>query len=349
MNKEIKYAVVIPAYNPDEKFVSFIEILRKNGIFVIVIDDGSKAECSSYFTAAEQYGCVVLHHDRNRGKGQALRTGFAELIRLNEKGAGLEYAVTADCDGQHRYDAITAVVQAAADSTESPAGPALIIGGRFRDSDEKVPLKSKIGNNFTRGLFKLVTGISIHDTQTGLRAVPAKLFEEMLLIKGDRYEYEMNMLLLIRSWGIPYREIPITTIYYNNNAGSHFHPFRDSFLVISQILKFACSSLISFLVDYVLFMILELYFDYAPAYAIARLTSGMLNYILNAKVVFGKMTKMTFLKYFVVWGLILAAGSLGGMVIKDVLHLPNLVCKIFVDLPLFCVSYFVQKHFVFKK
>lgn len=44
----------------------------------------------------------------------------------------------------------------------------------------------------------------------------------MLLIKGDRYEYEMNMLLLIRSWGIPYREIPITTIYYNNNAGIPF-------------------------------------------------------------------------------------------------------------------------------
>lgn len=349
MSNPIKYAAIIPAYNPDEKFVSFIEILRKNGICVIAVDDGSREACKPYFTGAERCGCIVVRHDRNQGKGQALRTGFAELIRLNQKGAGFLYAVTADCDGQHSFEAISAVMQAASESCGSPEGPALIIGGRFRDNGEKVPLKSKIGNSFTRGLFKLATGIAIYDTQTGLRAVPEKLFGEMLKIKGDRYEYEMNMLLSIKSWGIPYREIPITTIYYDNNAGSHFHPFRDSFLVISQILKFACASLISFLVDYVVFLILARFLDYAPAYVIARVTSGIINYVLNAKVVFGKMTKMTFVKYFIVWGLILAVGSLGGTLIQDVLRLPNLVCKIFVDLPLFCGSYLIQKHFVFKK
>lgn len=348
MRSTVKYAVIIPAYNPDEKFVSFIEVLRENGIFTIAVDDGSAAECGPYFTKAEQNGCVVLRHEKNQGKGQALRTGFSEMIRLNEKGAGFEYAVTADCDGQHSFEAISDVIRAAAESAASPAGPAFIIGGRFQDTGEKIPLKSKIGNNFTRGLFKLVTGLTIHDTQTGLRGIPSKLFGEMLEVKGDRYEYEMNMLLSIKNWGIPYREIPITTIYFDNNAGSHFHPFRDSVLVISRILKFACSSLLSFLVDYVLFLILARYIDYALAYAVARVSSGILNYLLNAKVVFGKMTKATFLKYFVVWGLILAVGSLGGTLIQDVLKLPNLVCKIFVDLPLFWASYFVQKHFVFK-
>ena len=349
MSKTMKYAVIIPAYNPDDKFVAFIEILRKNGIFVIAVDDGSRDECESRFQTAEERGCVVIHHDGNKGKGQALRTGFAELIRLNQKGGGFAYAITADCDGQHSYEAIKDVAQAAEASMETQDGPALIIGGRFRDTGEKVPLRSRLGNGFTRGLFRLVTGIAIYDTQTGLRAIPERLFKEMLELKGDRYEYEMNMLLSVKSWGVPYREIPIETIYYDNNAGSHFHAFRDSFLVISQILKFACSSLLSFLLDYVLFLILARFLDYAVAYAAARAASGILNYFLNAKVVFGKMTKGTFLKYFIVWVTILALGSLGGTLIQDVLKLPSLVCKIFVDLPLFCASYFVQKHYVFKK
>ncbi len=349
MSNLLKYAVIIPAYNPDEKFTAFVRLLREHRIFVIVIDDGSRAECAPYFTAAEEAGCVVLRHEENRGKGAALRTGFTELIRLNEKNAGFAYAVTADCDGQHDCRAIADVMAAAEQSVLEQNNPALIIGGRFRDQEEKVPLKSKIGNGFTRGIFKLATGLPIHDTQTGLRAVPEKLFARMLEIKGDRYEYEMNMLLLIKSWGVPFREIPISTIYYDNNAGSHFHPVRDSILVISQILKFAAASLISFLFDYLLFILLSGYLSYGVSYAAARGASGLLNYLLNAKVVFGRMTKLTFVKYFILWACILAVGTLGGTLIEDVLQLPKLVCKVCIDLPLFCVSYFAQKHLVFKK
>ena len=357
MNTHIKYAVMVPAYNPDERFVPFIKILRDNNIFVIIVDDGSRSECRKYFTEAENMGCAVLRHEINKGKGQALRTGFTEVIRFNDKGAGFQYVITADCDGQHSFEAISDVLQAAEASIEAPGGPAMIIGGRFRDTNEKVPLKSRIGNGFTRGLFKIATGVTIHDTQTGLRAVPEKLYHEMLSIKGDRYEYEMNMLLSIKSWGIPYQEIPITTIYYDNNSGSHFNPVRDSILVISQILKFACSSLLSFLLDYVLFLLLlkllAPYVDskllYAASYAVARIVSGIFNYFLNAKVVFGRMTKKTFFKYLFVWACILLLGTLGGTLIKDILKLPGLLCKIFVDVPLFCASFYVQKYFVFKK
>ena len=359
MSAPIRYAILIPAYHPDARFLPFVKELREHGHFVLVIDDGSGPECALNFTQAEQAGCVVLRHEQNQGKGQAPRTGFQELIRLNQKGMGFDYAITADCDGQHSYDAISDVAAAAQNSMKDGHKPAMIIGGRFRDTGEKIPLKSRIGNSFTRGLFRLATGVKIYDTQTGLRAVPAELFEKMLEIKGDRYEYEMNMLLSIRSWGIPYEEIAITTIYYDNNAGSHFHPFRDSFLVISQILKFACASLLSFLVDYVLFLVfiwllercMEVGHDlsYAVSYAAARILSGVVNYVLNAKVVFGSMTRHSFAKYFLVWICILTIGTLGGTLLRDVLGLPGILCKIFVDLPLFFGSYFIQKHFVFKK
>lgn len=351
MNNKVKYVVVIPAYKPDEKFVNFVSLLTEKNIPVVAVDDGSGEACNKFFEAAEEKGCVVVHHEVNRGKGQALRTGFEEVIRLNSKGAGYNYVVTADCDGQHDINAITAVVEAAEESMSDEKGPAFVIGGRFRDDGEKVPLKSKLGNGFTRLVFKIATGLSIHDTQTGLRAVPESLFEEMLKVKGDRYEYEMNMLLQIKTWRVQYKEVGIKTIYYDNNAGSHFHPFRDSFLVISQILKFALSSMLSFVLDYLLFVVFStvLGWEYAVAYAIARVISGLFNYAFNAKVVFGKSSGKSFLKYLCVWTLILALGSLGGQLINGYLGMPKIVCKLIVDLPLFCLSYILQKRFVFKR
>lgn len=351
MSNNIKYVVLIPAYKPDSKFVDFVTLLKQQHIPVVAVDDGSGENCAQFFEEAQQQGCVVVHHEINRGKGQALRTGFEEIIRLNSKGAGYNYVVTADCDGQHDINAINVVVKAAEESMNEKKGPAFVIGGRFKDDGEKIPFKSRLGNGFTRLIFKVATGLHIHDTQTGLRAIPQSLFEEMLKVKGDRYEYEMNMLLQIKTWHVQYKEVPITTIYYDNNAGTHFHPLRDSFLVISQILKFALSSMISFALDYLLFIVFSSLFgwEYYLSYACARVLSGLFNYLLNAKVVFGKLSCKSFLKYLCVWALILTLGSFGGQLMNGLLNMPKLICKLLVDLPLFCLSFFLQKRFVFKR
>ena len=303
----MKYAVIIPAYNPDDKFVAFIEILRKNGIFVIAVDDGSRDECESRFQTGEERGCVVIHHDGNKGKGLALRTGFAELIRLNQKGGGFAYAITADCDGQHSYEAIKDVAQAAEASMETQDGPALIIGGRFRDTGEKVPLRSRLGNGFTRGLFRLVTGVAIYDTQTGLRAIPERLFKEMLELKGDRYEYEMNMLMEARLRHIEILEIPIETVYIEENKSSHFRPFRDSVKIYSvffkHLSKFVISSMSATVIDFAIYAImLNAVFGYTEentsfldnltdyriviSFIVARILSSAFNFIINKYVVF---------------------------------------------------------------
>lgn len=349
---KINYIVLIPAYNPDEKLISFVKTLRDNSVSVLVVNDGSKLECNSVFTEVENLGCTLVSHEINKGKGQAIRTGIEKIIEMNKNGSNIDYVVTADCDGQHSYDAITDVISEAENSIETPKGPAIILGGRFKDNKETVPLKSRIGNSFTRGVFKIATGTSIYDTQTGLRAIPKKLFEELLKVKGDRYEYEMNMLLQISTWGVPYKEIPIQTIYFDNNAGSHFHPVRDSLLVLSQILKYVFSSLASVLFDYILFFILTRFssvFSVGLAYAVARLTSSVFNYLLNANIVFHKVSKYSAIKYFVLSLSLTAIGSIVTGYVSSIIVLPKLIYKIFIDIPMFCFSYYIQRKFVFRK
>ena len=349
---KVNYIVLIPAYNPDEKLINFTKILRDNNVAVLVVNDGSKRECSSVFEEVEKLGCTLISHDINRGKGQALRTGIEKIMNMNEAGDSFDYIVTADCDGQHSYEAITDVMSEAEKSIDLPKGPAIILGGRFKDNKETIPLKSRIGNSFTRGVFKIATGTSIYDTQTGLRALPKKLFGELLKVKGDRYEYEMNVLLQISTWGVPYKEIPIQTIYFDNNAGSHFHPVRDSLLVLSQILKYVFSSLASVLFDYILFFVLTRFssvFSVGLAYAVARLTSSVFNYLLNANIVFHKMSKYSAIKYFILSLSLTVIGSIVTGYVSSIIELPKLVYKIFIDIPMFFVSYYIQRKFVFRK
>ena len=350
----MKYIVLIPAYKPDEKLVDFAKALKAENIDALIVDDGSGEECARYFEECEALGYKVVHHPVNRGKGAALRTGFSEL---KDNHGDAECIITADSDGQHDIDAIRTVAEAC-----EKAPDALVLGGRFRD-DEDIPAKSRFGNTFTRAVFKLATGLSVHDTQTGLRGVPVSAIPNMLETKGDRYEYEMNMLLNLKTWNMPFVEVPIKTIYFDNNSGSHFHPIRDSFLIMRQILKFISASLISFVVDwllYILFLhvIFRLIFGKGagelPSWTVplsyfgARIISGVVNYLLNSRFVFKSAGKRQFIGYFVLWAVILGLGMLGSFLIKDLLGWPGIVCKLLVDLPLFLLSYFVQREVIFK-
>ncbi|MBE7065983.1 MAG: glycosyltransferase [Ruminococcaceae bacterium] len=344
----MKYVVLIPAYNPDEKMTSFLEILKEHNIDVIVVDDGSKAECKQYFDVARAFGYTVLTHSVNKGKGRALKTGF-EYVVSND--IDVDYVITADCDGQHAFESI----QDVAAEGEASGCEALILGGRFRDDGDKLPIRSNIGNTTTRLIFRLATGLKIYDTQTGLRAIPKSLFKEMIKLKGDRYEYEMNMLLKINEWDIPCREISIKTIYFNNNKGSHYSTFKDSVRILSRILIFTLSSFISFVVDYGLFILFTaLLAGRAPghvaiAYLIGRVVSSILNFTLNSKFVFKQFSWSCVIKYFILCIIVMAIGAAGSHVLEDWFGVPDVVCKIVIDLPLFFVSYIGQKKFVFNK
>ncbi len=356
--------ILIPAYKPEESFVEFSRRLREEGHTVVAVDDGGGELFAGVFERVEALGVTVLHHEVNRGKGQALKTGIEYVY---EQMPDTDFIVTADCDGQHRIEDIERVIEAG----EKEPG-VFVIGGRFRDRSVKVPLKSRIGNGFTRIIFRLATGTKIYDTQTGLRGLPKKLFPELIKVKGERYEYEMNMLLMLHVWEQDFVEIPIETVYINNNSGTHYNAFKDSVRILREILKFTAASMLSFLIDYVAFILLstfvfkdggvniatlagldsgwvaEILMTFSLAYMCARLISGTFNYLVNRKLVFKKGSGSSALKYLVLAVVLMLAGSFatGGLLR---LGWNKFLVKILVDGGLFAVSYFLQREWVFKK
>ena len=248
--------VVIPAYEPDQKLLGVIRDFTEQTTFpILVVNDGSNEECRPVFDAAEQFAHVtVLTHPNNLGKGAALKTAYAYI---GEHYPETEAVLTVDADGQHL---VKDAVRVAETLSEHP--DALVLGSRRFNG--KVPMRSRMGNGITRAVFHFTTGKRVYDTQTGLRAFSVKRIPEMLALKGDRYEYEINQLVYCTQHGIDIVETWIDTIYLEENKSSHFDTFRDSFriykvlLLGTSFLKFVASSFSCFLIDYAFYALLLL-------------------------------------------------------------------------------------------
>ena len=240
-------AAVIPAYQPAANLIGLVKTLYGAGYPVVVVDDGSGEDCLGIWNEIISFASVI-HHPKNMGKGAALKTAF-EHIRENM--SEISYIITLDADGQHLFDDAERV---AACSIANPG--TLVLGSRT--FGKNVPLRSKFGNTVTRFVFSCVAGYSVGDTQTGLRAFDRSLLGYMLGVDGERYEYEMNVLLRCRENGIPVAEVPIRTVYLDaENSSSHFDAIRDSAKIYGNIFRFASPSIISSLADYAAFLLLK--------------------------------------------------------------------------------------------
>ena len=230
--------IVIPALDPPETLLGLVEALRSRAAGrIVVVNDGS-AERSLFRALENTEGVTVLHHEANRGKGEALKTGFRHLLACQ----AFASIVTVDADGQHLVEDVARVRDAARLTPD-----ALILGARGFDGDVPVvPLKSAVGNRTTRMALKLTTGLDLRDTQTGLRAVPRALAERCLAVDSARYEFELEMLLLAKRLGVPVRETRIATVYMDRNRATHFRPVRDSISVYWVLARFVAVSLASF-------------------------------------------------------------------------------------------------------
>ncbi len=218
--------VLIPAYQPDDKLTALVDRLRAEFAHVVVVDDGS-TEGRAVFEAIRPKVDAVLVHEQNRGKGAALKTGFAWIRDHQADSLGV---VTADADGQHKVEDIRRVAEALGHQTDG-----LVLG--VRHFGLKVPFRSRLGNHWTTAFFWLLTGLAIKDTQTGLRGVPRALLDRVLALGGDRYEYEMRMLVDARLHRQKPLQLPIETVYIDGNKSSHFHPLRDTFLTQRALLS----------------------------------------------------------------------------------------------------------------
>ncbi len=337
----MKNIVLIPSYKPNLKLIKTVEeIQNKLNVDIVIVDDGGKEEYLEYFKVCQIKGCIILHHEENKGKGAALKTG---INFIKENYSNIENIITVDADGQHSPDDILKLIKKSEDFN------GLILG--VRDFNQKnVPLKSKIGNKFSSIYLKLVTNKNLNDTQTGLRLIPKNLFNLALNTNGERYEYEMNFLLSVLSKNHNFSTVEIQTIYYDNNSHSHFNVFRDSFLIYKSFFTYIFIAILSFIVDISWFYLIYIFSKSIIFSTIcARLISGIFNYLLNSKFIFQtKQTLTNFKRYFI---LFFTQMILSAIILNSLKYIPIsiFINKTIVDLLLFITSYFIQSNWVFKK
>ena len=220
--------IIIPCYRPDGALLTLVRALRgpDPDQRIVLVDDGSGPEYAHVFDAARGAGCDVLRYSQNHGKGVALKRGLA-LIAAAHPG---EDVVCADADGQHTPADIRRVAGALADEPGS-----IVLGSRLFAGD--VPARSRYGNALARMLFSAVTRTRLLDTQTGLRGYPAAMLEWLRAVPGERYEYELEVLLAAVRAGVPIVEVPIATVYLDGNRSSHFRLPWDPIRVYLPLLK----------------------------------------------------------------------------------------------------------------
>ena len=342
--------VIIPALNPNERLLSLVNELRDNGFDdIIIVNDGSADEYFKYFPDERKLPfCKVLHHRRNRGKGYALRTAFKYFV---ENRKGKDGVITMDCDGQHPVNDVIALTEKMYETNS------VVLGCRdFKDKD--ISLRSRIGNKITSLVFRLFCGINISDPQAGLRAIPERYIPTFIDIKGSRYEYESNMLLEMKKQQIDFYKLKIDTLHFKNHHKSYYRPIADSIRIYKLILSFVFSSLLSMLIELVVFY-LSLKFLFSGRYDIllatlvSRVISSVVNFAVNRAKVFGSSSGIgrSLLRY-IILAIPLAIASIfsiKGLTWAMSVTAPSLktLLKCVVDTILFFVSFRIQQNWVF--
>lgn len=336
--------ILIPAYQPDEKLLDLIDsLLGYQWAAIVLVNDGSRPTCQGLFDQAEQKGCIVIRHAVNLGKGRALKSGLNEIVirGLSEQGV-----ITADADGQHRIQDILRVSDALKENPDS-----LVLG--VRHFTGTVPWRSRLGNGLTRMAFALIHGHVIYDTQTGLRGLPVGMLPFLLSLAGERYEYEMNMLLAAKTWHRALKQVPIETIYLEGNRSSHYRALQDSARIFGLLIRFTASSLLSAALDFLVFALLLHFWpqQLLSGVIIARVFSSFFNYMTNRHLVFHKQkaSPINILRYYLLVVVIMLASYGGIRLLSAGWQLPVLLSKVLVDGLLYGVSFIVQRDWVHTK
>ena len=347
--------MLIPSLEPDHRLPAYIDRLRKAGFTrIVVVDDGSAESYQPVFRQIEAMdGTTVLHHEVNRGKGAALKTGYRYI---QQHAQGVTGVITADADGQHTVEDCLKLANCLLEKKQ-----ALYLGSRDF-SLPQVPAKSRIGNRATSALFFALYHHWLQDTQTGLRAFRVEELPFMIDVEGDRFEYEMNVLIACAHSRIPMIAVPIETVYENENQGSHYHPFRDSWRIAKVLFggffKFMGSSLLCVAIDQGAFNLLNLgVFGNGVvkngtlilvSTVIARVISAGVNFAINKNLVFRKEGNLTTsLPRYILLSIAVMLLSAGGTWLLGNTGLSTQAAKPIVDTLLYFVNYRVQRQWVF--
>lgn len=209
-----RICVVIPTYDNAGTVVDVIERVRPHIKDIIVVDDGSADATAALLSQVP--GITVVTHERNRGKGRALLSGFGKAREL-----GFDSVITIDADGQHYPEDLPLFLEAA------ERMPAAIIVGSRGFGHKNMDAKSKFANRFSNFWFALQTGIRLPDTQTGYRLYPLDELHGLSLITS-RYESELELMVYAAWHAVPVRPIDVRVHYPRpEERVSHFRPGLD--------------------------------------------------------------------------------------------------------------------------
>jgi putative flippase GtrA len=333
--------IVIPAYQPDHRLLLLIKDIKANSDYdIILVNDGSENRCDPIFERAEEYGCIVLNHETNLGKGASLKTAFSYIMKCKDE----DDIICADCDGKHSWRDIEKLAEAVLRNPFS-----IILG--CRNFADDVPLKCIIGNRITRTVFFLITGQKMNDVQTGLRGFPSAALPWLMNVSGNRYEYEMNQLLEATKAGYDLLCIPTDTAYSDINKYTYFRPVRDSVRVYLQIIKFSISSIFSGMIDIILLLLLNRFSGSLLLSVVsARIISSLYNFIFNKNLVFkektGKNVRLI-KKYYSLAVVILICNYFLIFLFKNTFGISLLISKLLTEVILLFFSYTIKHRLIY--
>ena len=228
--------ILIPAYKPDHLMIELLKKLKDEGFDILVVNDGSGEAYNAVFEEAKKYA-EVIEQNPNKGKGAALRLGFSYV---NLHPTTHKYVITCDADGQHLVSDIIKVDDKLHETNN------IVLGSRT--FDKSVPKRSRNGNFMSRLCRTLLTKEYVQDDQCGLRGFPIDDVFNLISLQGNHYEYEMNVICNLQIKRLRFEEVPIETVYLNDNKSSHFKPSLDTFRIqrtiwMNAIAPFVCGLL----------------------------------------------------------------------------------------------------------
>lgn len=353
MNKCI---LIVPALEPRKDFPELIDqLLQLNIGPVIVVDDGSGYKYRGLFRLVNsKENCTVLYHENNYGKGASIKTAIRWTMDHYYAFKGI---ITVDCDGQHRPSDVKAIYN----KLVSLPDESLVLGVRSFDTED-TPELSRLGNRVSSSVMKALYSIDLKDTQTGLRGFQKSMLDWLLHVRGERYDYELNVLIEAKKKSYSFVLVDVDTVYFRGNIDSHYRPVSDSLhiarIMARGLLKYFASSLTATALDITLFTLLtKVFFADLPLSArllfgtvIARIFSSLLNYTINRSMVFSQSKKMdsSMLRYYIVWICQVSVSYLSVLTFTALSGWDEVVVKLLVDAILALFSYQVQLRWVFK-
>lgn len=207
MKAERGIIVVIPAHNEVPMVGSVVESLRRTGVRVVVVDDGSTDGTGE---AALGAGATLLRHPINRGQGAALQTGILFALQ-----AGADYIVTFDSDGQHDPADVARVIGALQNT-----GAGIALGSRFLGDAPGISFPRRVVLRAATLFTALTTGLRLSDAHNGLRGMTAE-GARAIHIKQDGMAHASEIIAQIRAKNLDYIEVPVTVRYteYSRRKG----------------------------------------------------------------------------------------------------------------------------------